>query len=219
MIRRLTYIVTLVVILFGCEKEKDKVLHYSYYDKNGQLLKQDAYLMNYKYQNGEGYLLTITGKWNYIKTKEYKEQLRVKVVDSIGLYFFCDGKYILTHRFDSVESERFCYNNPPFIQKESYWFGKKSYKLDDRIYEVVRFGQMSSSHTGNTSYYLKNVGFICYYFDSGSYLLCDKVNGASINQDVLKSINASLINDTTFFMKSIIKEDTIKYLPPTGLLH
>ena len=214
MMQRLIILVILTVKLFGCEDEKGQVLFYSNYDKKGNLSQKDAYTQTYKNQGNGDYLLSIHGTENTTVKRSYQEQLKEKVVDSIGIYRFCNGKYVLTHRFDSLESERFCYTDPPFIHKEAYWLGQKRYRVNNQFYEVMRFGEMSSAHTGNTSYYLKNFGFICYYNDSGSYLLCSKASGSDINQEVLQAITNHLLNDSTFFMKYLIKKDSIKYLPP-----
>jgi hypothetical protein len=199
--------IILILSLFISCKQAEPTYYYNLYDKADSLLIKNLYILKIDSTVGNEYVMDIKGD-------NYKQSLKVKT-DSFGILRYCDSHYVITHHFDSIENERFCYSAPPFIHKQAYWVKKKIYIVDDKPYEVIAYSEISGSSTFNSSYYLKNFGFNCYYdSDVDRYILCDSFKDVNFDLRVLQKINTLLINDTTVFERYIFAKAFSRFKLP-----
>jgi hypothetical protein len=202
---RVLIVIFVILLLTFCKNVKETTFYYSLYDKSDSLLKEKAYILNLIKVEGNEYLMRIEGLNNY------KQEIKIKV-DSLGISRYCDKHFILTHHFDSVENGRFCYSNPPFVHFEVYWTKKAKYIINNTPYDIICYSEISGSETFNSSYYLKGLGFICYYkSDVDKYILCDSIKGVDFDLNILRDINQRLITDTLTFERHILARAFPKY--------
>jgi DNA-directed RNA polymerase subunit N (RpoN/RPB10) len=190
-------ILLLIILSLTFCKKAEPTFYYNFYDKSDSIIKKDKYILKINKIDGNEYLINIEGDNNY------KQDVKMKI-DSLGISRYCNNRFVLTHHFDSVENETFCYSAPPFIHKRVDWAMKRQYIVENTSYEVICYSENSGSSIYNSSYYLKGFGFICYYkYDVDKYILCDSIKNVDFDLKVLQQINQQLITDTTTFERYI----------------
>ncbi|TRZ76103.1 MAG: hypothetical protein D4R97_01370 [Bacteroidetes bacterium] len=210
---RKVIIFIIYLLLVNCSKQEN-FLFYQKYNNDLKQIKGEIYLFRYTKINQEERLLEILKQNRIVFKMKIKE-------DSIGLYYFCDNKYSLTHPFNETnKSEDFCRQVYPFFHRLSKIVKSKLYEINNDQFKVICYSEMSNSAESNITYYLKGFGFICFYdFFSGDMYLCNEVENSPIKSEVVRGITNMLINDTTFFVKyrkQTVPETINKFLPPDG---
>jgi len=138
-----------------------------------------------------------------------------QIEDRTGIFRFCGIEKIKTHSFFDSSITEFCRSKPPFINRNVSFRGYKNYLINGNEYQLFHFIENTGNHTTYDSYYLKGVGFICYYsFDKDNYILCDSIEGFTIKNEIIKKINARLLIDTSFFARFILKKSLPDYFRP-----
>jgi DNA-directed RNA polymerase subunit N (RpoN/RPB10) len=196
---RLLFIFFISLSLTFCKKI-EPTYYYNFYGKDNALIKKNKYVLKLTKAFDNEYLMNIEGDHNY------KQTIKIKI-DSLGISRYCDSHFVVTHHFDSTENEAFCYSAPPFIHKQVEWTKKKQYIVDNKPYEVICYLENSGSSMLNSSYYLKDFGFICYYnclIDR--YIICDSIKDVNFDLTVLHKINQLLITDTLTFERYIFNK-------------
>lgn len=178
-----------------CNK-KESFLYYQKYNSEIKPIIGEKYIFKYvKLNHNEK-------SWEILKGDSIIYKTKIKV-DTIGLFYYCDNKYYLTHTFnEAIKPEAFCMRVYPFFHKENEIVNSKVYEIDKHPYKVICYSEMSSEDNSNITYYLDGFGFICYYvFFTGDMYLCVDVKNAEIKTDIIKGIVNLVISDTAFFVK------------------
>nr|WP_315203608.1 hypothetical protein [uncultured Flavobacterium sp.] len=186
-----------VILLLSCNDpklEKIDTFYFNLYNNKNIIIENNIFTLEKK-------KLNLFDSVNIFKNN--KKVLSFKqAYDKNGIYRYILNKKTLTHAFNDSTTLYTNYNNKfyiPFINKETTLINKKTYKIGKESYKVFHFSEEQNSHKGFDSYYLENVGFICYYnFDTDKYILCDSTSIKSLK---IKEITRNLINDKTFFAR------------------
>jgi hypothetical protein len=135
----------------------------------------------------------------------YKKNIKVlsfrENMENDGIYRYINNKKTLSHSLNDSLSLKIDYGVSfiPFINKETTLINKRTYVIRNKHYKIYHYSEVENIHKGFDSYYLENVGFICYYdFDTDRYILCDSTNIKTLK---IKEITNELIKDKEFFAR------------------
>jgi len=129
-----------------------------------------------------------------------------RVIDTSGIYRFCNGQKIKTHSFQDTLITEYCRSCLPFLNKNVSFRDKKTYLIGRRQFIVYHFIENTGNHTTYDSYFLKEAGPLCYYsFDRDDYIFCDSLIGYDITAAELSELKRDILSDTTFFARFILK--------------
>jgi len=197
----LMFIYALICIFCSCTKaptKKHTFLLFNLYNNTDSIVNKKVFELT-RFPLNKIDSIVIYNKKSYICN--YKE----KVVREKGIYRSCGKNLILTHSFsDTSNSSKFCLMEEPFINESVLLIDSKKYKIKGVEYKLYYYAENNGSHSGYSSYYLEDVGFICYYnFSRDDYILCDSTNIKTLN---IKGITNQLIRDTAFFARFIGKK-------------
>ena len=192
--------------LFSCNEQKLKKIndfYFSLYNNKNIKVEKNVFILKRRKLNLFDSIIIFK---NNEKVLSFTETF-----DKNGVYRYILGKKALTHSLkDSskiITKYNLTYN--PFINKGVTLIDKAIYKFGKNSYKIYHYSEVQDNHTSFDSYYLVNVGFICYYnFDTDKYILCDSTNIKSLK---IKEVTSRLINDTTFFSKYTIAKLFPKY--------
>jgi hypothetical protein len=197
------------IYLCGCNKGNEPSFKiFNWYNKNDSLIKSKIFIQQLFKKDGIDSIVVTS---NDTITVNFKQ-----IEDSIGIYRFCNNeKKILTHSFFDSSITEFCRLKPPFLNRSVSYRGNRSYLINGKKYKLYHFIENTGNHITYDSYYLKGIGFICYYsFDKDGYILCDSVSGFEINSQTLNGINTQLLNDTAFFARYHLRKILPDYYRP-----
>ena len=200
-------LIILTILLISCNRDnskKTKIFYFNLYNNKNNIIKNNIYTLERK---GLNLFDSVYIFKNDKKVLSFKEAYDRKD----GIYRYIQNKKILTHTSNDSITLNTNYNVffIPFINKRTTLINKVTYRVGVDSYKIFHFSEEQSNHTGFDSYYLENVGFICYYnFDTDRYILCDSTNIKSLK---IKEVTNQLINDTTFFARYTVAKLFPKY--------
>ncbi|WP_291287867.1 hypothetical protein [Flavobacterium sp.] len=195
-----------MMLFLNCNTSKsdeDNKFYFSFYNNKNVRTKAGMFIVERK----KGTLLDSV----FVYEKNKKVLSFQENLDKHGVYRYILNKKTLTHSLnDSLTlSVNYDLSFIPFINKETTLINKKTYMFNQKHYKIYHYSEVQSNHRSFDSYYLENVGFICYYnFDSDNYILCDSTNIESLK---IKEVTNQLINDTTFFARYTVAKLFPKY--------
>ena len=187
-------------LLINCNPDKTiltlKYDRYTFYDT---LRKENSAVQTFKYLRENEYELTIVSENNYKQTTIVK-------INRKGIYYKCHNELILSHGFNPNENTGSCLNAPPFLNRRVKFIRQKTYKIGNRQYQIYSYGESSGSESDIATYYLKGIGFICYYnIESKDYYFLSDVSDKKIDYTSLKQLKEKLISDKSFFQEYFLK--------------
>lgn len=202
--RYLFAILVLLISNIGCNDRQPKLyskaMIFNRYDKEDSLIKSELFKVNiFALNNGVDSINVISNNAIYFSFKQ--------IEDSSGIYRFCKENTIKTHSFLDTLITEYCISKPPFLNENVSYRGNKIFSINDKNFKIYHFIENTGNHTSYDSYYLQDVGFICYYsFDKDEYILCDSLKGYQIKSEEMKQISNALVTDTTFFSRYILRK-------------
>lgn len=185
-----------VLSLISCHEpktNKTNILYFNLYNNKDINIESNIYTLKRIKLNLFDSIIVFKKKE---KVLSYKE-----VFDKNGIYRYVLNKKTLTHSLKDSTTLITKYNVSylPFINKKATLINEITYKLGENNYKIFHYSEVQNNHTSFDSYYLENVGFICYYnFDTDKYILCDSTNIKSLK---IKEITSKLVKDETFFAR------------------
>lgn len=195
-----------MMLLLNCntsKSDKDSKFYFNFYSNRNIMTKANMFIVERK----KAILFDSVFVYEKnIKVLSFKENLNKN-----GIYRYIFNKKTLTHSLNDSLTLSVNYNVSfvPFINKKTTLINKKTYVFNQKYYKIYHYSEVQSNHRSFDSYYLENVGFICYYnFDSDNYILCDSTNIKSLK---IKEVTSQLINDTTFFARYTVAKLFPKY--------
>jgi hypothetical protein len=199
--KKFLFVILTIFSLFSCKKtnlDNTNTLSYTLYNSENKPLKQDFYkLTNYHLKNYDSIVV-------YMNDKECFSYNQ-KVVNNKGIYNHSQSNIILTHSFDkkNIETKGLKYYKP-FLNKSTTLIDSKKIKIKEVEFKLFHYSEIYNNNTSIDSYYLENIGFICYYnFDTDNYLLCNSISNKSLN---IKELGSILVKDTSFFARYTVSK-------------
>lgn len=187
-----------VILLISCKEpksEKRSIFYFNLYNNKNILIQKNVFTLESKELNLFDSIYVFK---NHEKVLSFKQAYD----NENGIYRYILNKKTLTHNFNGSITLGTNYNNKsfaPFINKETTLIDHKTYKIGLKSFKIYHFSEQQSNHKGFDSYFLENVGFICYYnFNTDNYILCDSISNKSIK---IKEITSRLVKDETFFAR------------------
>lgn len=197
----------------GCivhENSTEKLLVFNWYNSNDSLLKNDAFKLNIYSGNDFDSIIGIANDKFYFAIKQ--------VLDSSGIYRFCQNEKIKTHSLTDSLITAYCKNLPPFINENVSFRGRKTYQIENKKYTVYHFIESYGNHTVYDSYFIDEMIPICYYsFDRDSYIFCDTIQGYDVNNRDLKELKIKLLSDSFFYARYYLQKQYPNYYRPKRL--
>ncbi|GGG19029.1 hypothetical protein [Pontibacter amylolyticus] len=194
----------------SCDSRSEEVilLSYNWFDSADKQLSSDTTTITLL-ENGAINTVEVSKGGQVLFT--YKQ---VYDKDS-GLYNFCDGVKVLTHSFyDSLSLYRYCKAKSPFLSEETILVDSKKYSSNGKNFVVFQYKEFNTMQAPFYSYYLDEIGFICYYdFESDIYL---KPTYSTKHWDVVKDITQQLVSDSTFFARFILNKASPDFYRGSG---
>lgn len=188
-----------IVVLLSCNKQKsdiNSVFYFGLYNSKDIEIQDNLFIVEKKKVDLFDSIYVFRNENKVLSFKEgYNERN--------GLFRFIKNKKTLTHSSNDTLPQITDYNTSyaPFINRETTLIDTRVYKIEGKDYKIFHYSEFQSSHKGFDSYYLENIGFICYYdFSRDNYILCDSTN---INRLKINEITKRLINDKDFFARYI----------------
>jgi hypothetical protein len=191
-----------LLFLFSCKKSGDqRTLTYSSYNFLNHLISSNAARQVFDHKEKDRYELTITNDSGYRETIQIIEK-------GNKTYWYCDGKFILSHSLKTSDQTVSCYNKPPFLNSNIKLIRTKTYFIDNKKYEIFCYSEADSSDLEVTTYFVNDIGFICYCnLATNNYYLLSNVTGEKdIDSSNIKAIGNKLVNDTSFFIVHLRKK-------------
>lgn len=202
-----SHLLVMMFLIVACQRNEQQ-LYYSFYGKNDSLIEKNKYVQVSQSKSANQWLVHLSGK-------DYNESFTMKL-DSSGLFRLCNTNFLATHHFDSVQNEAFCKSSPPFLNKNVSWIKKQRYVIEGSPYDLFCYSENSGSEISYSSYYLKGLGFLCYYnYQEDKYILCDSISGVNFDLQILRKLGDVLIHDSTTFEKYVVKRPPkVIFTPP-----
>ena len=193
------------ICFFSCSKERfNEVYFFSKYDKNGRMIEKEELCLKVMMINDTLKEILILNKDSLIlKYKEFE--------NNTGVYREFSDEFRPYYSFDSSSVGGTNDIFPPIVNMESWLINKKIIKVDNNIYEIYHFNELSYCSPSISTYWVKGIGLIAVFIYDGKkeqYYLCDRIEGNITKSTRIKKIGENIINDSTFFKKA-------KYLPCT----
>ncbi|WP_177735211.1 hypothetical protein [Flavobacterium inviolabile] len=123
--------------------------------------------------------------------------------NSLGIFKSCNSKFIQSHSFDTISLANSSCIKPFLISRKTKLINQKEYVFKGEKYHLFHYSEEINSHKSFDSYYIKGIGFICYYnFDTDRYIFAN---------DISKDLKNDLISDSTFFARYTVSKLFPKY--------
>lgn len=195
MMRKETIYILLIFLLLSCNKHKNEtsdIFYFGLYNGENTKIRGDIFTIKKK-------KLNLFDSICVFKNGNKVLTFREIYAKNEGISRFIRDKKTLTHSSNDTLTlvTNYYTNYAPFVNKESTLIDKRIYRIKGKSYKIFHYSEFQNAHKSFDSYYLENVGFICYYnFSSDRYILCDSTNIRNLN---IKDITGKLIYDKEFF--------------------
>ncbi len=206
---KLFYYISIILLFIGCENRKnfpalvEKQMKYKLYNYTDGAEKDTIFRLKIYENNGIDSIVVFSGNKNVFSYKYF--------FDSLGYHRLCKNEIVITHSLIDTLIHTLnvqCDIYPPFQNENIVYRNSKTYRFDENEFKIFHFIEYNRTHSNTyDSYYLENVGPICYYsFDTDQYIICDSLSGFKIDSRDLRRINSQLLNDSTFFSRYFLNK-------------